>query len=64
MSEWYTTHSAEERNALLNLLAGYVRNNKLRLWTERHNFVDGFSTALERAINTSSRDRKVLLKFE
>jgi hypothetical protein len=49
---------------LLSTLAELVRAKKLRLWTERHNFVEGFDTALKRAIQSSSRDRKVLLKFE
>ena len=64
MSNWYATHSIEERIALLSKLSEMVKAKKLRVWTERHNFVDGFDTALKRAINTSSRDRKVILKFE
>lgn len=64
MSQWYSSHSVEERVALLRQLSELVRSKKLRVWTERHNFVDGFDTALKRAINSSSRDRKVLLKFE
>jgi len=64
MSRWYATHSEKERNELLGNLAELVRTKKLRLWTERHNFVDGFDTALRRSIHSSSRDRKVLLKFE
>jgi hypothetical protein len=64
MSNWYQSHSIEERVALLKHLSTLVSSKKLRLWTERHNFVDGFDTALQRAIQTNSRDRKVLLKFE
>lgn len=64
MSNWYATHSLEERIALLRQLSELVKSKKLRVWTERHNFVDGFDTALKRAIDTSSRDRKVILKFE
>jgi len=64
MSRWYAEHSTQEKLALLSELASYVKNQKLRIWTERHSFKDGFDTALDRAINTNTRDRKVLLKFE
>jgi len=64
LSNWYTEHSLEERKQLLNQLSDLVKSKKLRLWTERHTFGDGFNTALDRAINSSSRNRKVLLKFE
>jgi len=64
MSNWYATHSLEERIVLLNKLSDLVKQKKLRLWTERHNFVDGFDVALQRAMQSSVRDRKVILKFE
>jgi len=64
MSDWYSTHSIEERINLLTKLSDLVKSKKLRLWSERHNFVDGFDVALQRAIQTSVRDRKVILKFE
>jgi len=64
MSRWYEQHSDKEKLALFSHLQEMVKNQKLRLWTERHSFQDGFSNALERATNTSSRGRKVLLKFE
>jgi len=64
MSRWYSNHSIEEKTKLLNTLIELVQDNKLRLWTERHQFVDGFDVALERAQNTQSRDRKVLFMFD
>jgi len=65
MSKWYETHSPKEKQELLVELLKLVQAEKLRLWTERHPFTTtGFSDALNRAINTSVRDRKVLLSFE
>lgn len=63
MSRWYEQHTDKEKMDLFNQLQTQVKNQKLRLWVERHDF-KGFSAALERAGNTSSRGRKVLLKFE
>jgi len=64
MSQWYESHTLEERINLLNKFIQLIDSHKLRLWSEKHEFVEGFDTALDRAINSFSRDRKVLLKFE
>lgn len=65
MTRWYETHTEKERLEMWGQLVDLVKNQKLKLWSERHSFSEtGFQTALERAVNTSSRDRKVLLKFE
>lgn len=63
MSRWYEQHGDQEKKNLINELIKIVKSEKLRLWTERHPFAS-FNAALARAINTSSRDRKVLLSFE
>jgi len=64
MTRWYESHTEKERTEMWNQLVSLVQSQKLRIWTERHSFQTGFQAALDRAINSSSRDRKVLLKFE
>jgi len=62
MTKWYNTQGNEARQALLKELIGLVQQNKLRLWVERIPFSD-FEIGLSRALNSSVRDRKVLLSF-
>lgn len=62
LSKWLETHSAQERDAMYSTITELFKADKLRLWTERHPFATGFSTALERA-QTERRERKVLLEF-
>lgn len=62
LSKWLETHSNAERDAMYAQITDLIKSEKLRLWTERHNFSTGFETALERA-QTSRRERKVLLEF-
>jgi len=64
MSRWYAQHSAADKKDLFEKLAVLAEKKKLRVWSERHSFERGFETALERAVNTSSRNRKVLLKLD
>jgi len=62
MSRWYDAKGEEGKIAVLKELIQLVQQNKLRVWTERHP-LSNITTALERAINTSVRDRKVLLSM-
>jgi len=63
LTKWYESNGPEARTALLKELISLVQHNKLRLWAERHPF-STFDMALARALNSSSRDRKVLLSFQ
>jgi trans-2-enoyl-CoA reductase len=62
MSKWYAQHSGAEKKALFDQLSQLVSTKKLRLWTERHS-LSAITDAIARAEDTSSRDRKVLLKL-
>jgi trans-2-enoyl-CoA reductase len=62
LSQWYSRRSAAEKKAVFDQLAQLVAAKKLRLWTERHS-LEGIADALDRAEDSSSRDRKVLLKL-
>jgi len=64
MTQWYEQNSKEDKEKLLKELISLIENEKLRLWSKRHQFTpDHFQEALLRAQNTSERDRKVLLSF-
>jgi len=63
LSRWYEQNSVEARAQLMKDLIKLVENGKLRLWIEKHP-LENFSTALERAIDTGSRGRKVLLTLK
>eukprot|EP01126_Amoeba_proteus_P010075 TRINITY_DN1390_c0_g1_i11.p1 TRINITY_DN1390_c0_g1~~TRINITY_DN1390_c0_g1_i11.p1 ORF type:complete len:301 (+),score=59.33 TRINITY_DN1390_c0_g1_i11:456-1358(+) len=63
MSRWYNERDETEKTELFKHLVQLVQDKKLRLWTERHNFCEGFDVALDRALASSQRSRKVLLKF-
>jgi len=63
LSRWYEQNGIEGRTQLLKELISLVQNGKLRLWVEKHPF-QNFDIALERAINSSARDRKVLLTLK
>jgi len=64
LTKWYDQHGQAARLQLLQQLVALVQQGKLRLWTETHAFQTGFDKALQRAIQTNTRDRKVLLSFE
>jgi len=64
LTSWYAQHGHEGRLRLLQQLLELVQKQKLRLWTETHSFQKGFPAALQRAIVTHTRDRKVLLAFD
>jgi len=64
MSRWYEQNGEAAKKELFNQLIKLVREEKLRLWSERIPFPKDFSIALERAVHTHVRDRKVLLAFE
>jgi len=64
MSRWYEQHGEADKKQLFSELTKLVREEKLRIWSERIPFPKDFSTALDRAVHTSVRDRKVLLAFE
>lgn len=64
LSRWYAEHGESGRIAVLEELISAVKNSKLRLWSETHDFVSGFDSALYRSMHSNERDRKVLLKFE
>eukprot|EP01126_Amoeba_proteus_P010080 TRINITY_DN1390_c0_g1_i6.p1 TRINITY_DN1390_c0_g1~~TRINITY_DN1390_c0_g1_i6.p1 ORF type:complete len:358 (+),score=64.47 TRINITY_DN1390_c0_g1_i6:239-1312(+) len=63
MSRWYSEHNDTERKELFNRLIHLVQEEKLRIWTENHDFREGFDVALDRALTSSIRSRKVLLRF-
>lgn len=62
LSKWLETHSNADRDAMYQQVTDLFKTDKLRLWSERHNFASGFPTAIERA-QTERRERKVLLEF-
>lgn len=62
LSKWLETHSAAERDAMYQQVTDLFKTEKLRIWTERHNFATGFPTAIERS-QQERRERKVLLEF-
>lgn len=62
LSKWLETHSAAERDAMYEQVTEMFKAEKLRLWSEKHQFKNGFETALERS-QLPLRERKVLLEF-
>jgi len=65
LTRWYEQNGKEGRLKVLNELIALIQSEKLRLWSEAHSFNEkAFPNALDRAIFTLKRDRKVLLQFE
>jgi trans-2-enoyl-CoA reductase len=64
MTKWYEQNGPEGKKKVLQELISLIQKDKLRLTQERHPFnAENFPTALNRALNSSVRDRKVLLSF-
>jgi len=63
LSDWVENHKNEDALSTLKEVIQLIQQNKLRLWTETHAF-NNIDTALQRAVDTYTRDRKVLLSFE
>jgi trans-2-enoyl-CoA reductase len=64
MTKWYEQNGPEGKKKVLQELISLIQKDKLRLIQERHPFnAENFPTALNRALNSSVRDRKVLLSF-
>jgi trans-2-enoyl-CoA reductase len=61
LSRWAATHSASERQAMLNEIFALIRAEKLRLWMETYD-VNKWSEAF-RKVRESHRQRKVVLTF-
>lgn len=65
LNKYYEQNGPASREATIKELIDLVKSEKLRLWTEVHAFNDkAFPTALNRAVNSNLRDRKVLFQFE
>lgn len=65
LSKWYEQNGTESRTAMFEELVRMAQDKTLRLWTESHTFQEKhFERALHRAMNSNTRDRKVLLEFE
>jgi len=62
LSEWYKTHSAEERQKMFNDLSNSIKQGHLKLNMEKFKF-DQFESALAKT-NDDSRKRKVILDME
>jgi len=58
VTEWSKTHSIDERSAMINDIAALIRNKKLSLLYELHDF-DDFDYALQRSMEPFGL-RKVL----
>jgi len=63
LQNWISTHSVKERIDMYKVLINLMKQEKLRLWHERHPFNDKFGFALQRSQDYPNRDRKVLLSF-
>eukprot|EP00123_Amoebidium_parasiticum_P012111 comp21126_c0_seq1/m.28554 comp21126_c0_seq1/g.28554 ORF comp21126_c0_seq1/g.28554 comp21126_c0_seq1/m.28554 type:complete len:365 (-) comp21126_c0_seq1:344-1438(-) len=61
MSRWYQVHSREERQVMINDLAGMVRQGRLQNWFQFHKY-DQFMTALA-ANREGNKGAKQVLKF-
>jgi len=64
LHHWAKNHSLKERTDMYKELINLMRQEKLRLWHEKHLFNENFAFALERSQDYKGRDRKVLLSFE
>jgi len=62
MTRWLTQASEQERQQMLDDICAMYRQQKLRVWIEKHPF-SKFDIALTRAVE-QRKDRKVLLTFE
>ena len=59
ISQWNATHSDEERSAMLNDIAGMIRDEKLSYFLEMHDF-DDFDHALKNHLEPFKFRRVVL----
>jgi trans-2-enoyl-CoA reductase len=65
LTRWNEKNGLQGKKKTVEQLVNLVQTEKLRLWTETHAFNEkGFPVALNRAVNSNKRDRKVLLQFE
>eukprot|EP01083_Nonionella_stella_P010107 28917_1 len=62
VSSWSKEHSAEERTKMFSELTNLIRQDKLKIWLERHKFSDAL-TAVQKA-QEQFRDRKIILMME
>lgn len=62
MSQWYEKHSVADRVELLKELSALVKSNKLQVRLEKLPF-NNFENALNRAIDSAQRDKKIVLSF-
>jgi NADPH:quinone reductase-like Zn-dependent oxidoreductase len=62
MYDWYRSHSKAEKSAMINELAGLVRDKKLTFFFESHDF-DDFDYALNKSLEPF-QFRKVVLNMD
>lgn len=62
LEKWNREHSIEERRAMYDHILTLCENKSLKIWTESHNFENGFEVALKRS-RFYNRQRKVVLSL-